>query len=81
MDWRKHHAKQQIEWAREDIKWSTDMEKSWRSLLVKHVQRKHEGKWTGECEICKLWREIIENEKQNRIASKRKIQEVLRGER
>lgn len=80
MEWRKHHAKQQIEWAREDIKWSIDMEKSWRKLLGKHVQRKHEGHWTESCEICKLWREIIENEKQSRIKSKKKIQGVLRGE-
>lgn len=81
MEWRKHRAKQQIEWAREDIAWSTDMEKSWRKLLLKHMKRKHEGKYTAECEICKLWKEIIENEKANRIASKRQIQEVLRGER
>lgn len=81
MEWRKHRAKQQIEWAREDIAWSNDMEKSWRKLLGRHVKKKHEGHWTSDCHICQLWKEIIENEKQSRIASKKHIQEVLRGER
>lgn len=79
MDWRKHHAKQQIEWAREDIAWSTDMEKSWRKLLAKHL-KKHDGHWTAECRICQLWREIIEGEKKNRVTYKQTIRRVLRGE-
>lgn len=80
MEWRKHWAKQKVEWAREDIAWSKDMEQSWRKLLTKHLKNKHSGHWTANCEICKLWREIIEGEKKNRLGYKQEIRRVLRGE-
>lgn len=80
MEWKKHWAKQKIEWARDDIKWSEGMEKSWRGLLVKHLKAKHDGKWDENCERCRLWREVIETEKKNRVASKQEIRRILRGE-
>lgn len=80
MEWKKHWAKQKVEWTRDDVKWSEEMEKSWRRLLVKHLKAKHDGKWDEKCEKCRLWREIIETEKKNRIASKQEIRRILRGE-
>ena len=80
MEWRKLWAKRKVEWAREDIAWSNEMEKSWRRLLFRHLKAKHNGKYDDKCERCRLWREIIEHEKTSRIASKREIQGVLRGE-
>ena len=80
MEWRKHWAKQRIEWDREDIKWSEGMEKTWRKHLAKHI-KKHDNKWREDCKICRLWKEIIENEKASRANSKKEIREILRGER
>lgn len=80
MDWKKHWAKQRIEWAREDIKWSNDTELAWRKLLTKHLKSKHNGKWDESCERCRLWREIIENEKKKRMSYKQEIRRTLRGE-
>lgn len=80
MDWKKQNLKREIEWAREDIKWSEDMEKKWRELLLRHLRGKHEGKWTEDCEQCRLWKEIITKEGKIRIQTKQKIRSILRGE-
>ena len=80
MEWKKHWAKQKVNWAREDIAFSTECEKDWRKGLVRHMKKKHEGKFSDECKTCGLWREIIENEKKIRLKSKKQIREILRGE-
>ena len=81
MDWEKHHAKQTIVWAREDIQFYNHCDTEWRKLLMAHINRKHEGKFTPECSICQQWKEIIEGNKACIVDAKKTIQEVLRGER
>lgn len=80
MEWRKMMAKRTIEWARDDIKFNASCEAEWKTMLKRHLDRKHEGKYDPSCETCRLWKEIIEGAREETIKAKKKIQEVLRGE-
>lgn len=78
---RKQQAKRQIEWCRDDIQFDNKMLGGWNPLFERHKKKCHEGKEDSNCETCRLWKEVIQNAKDDIVEQKKQIREVLRGER